>query len=538
MPSRDDTTSDPGFAATVRQFTANQRLFDRYVLSGILGRGGMGIVWRAVDEQLERDVALKFLPEMVAFDEQAVSDLKRETKKSQELRHHHIVQVYDFVSDKQNACISMEYVDGSTLSAIKARKPQHCFEVDEIRDWVEQLCEALAYAHRKARIVHRDLKPANLMVNSKGELKVTDFGIARSLTDSASMLTLACGTSGTLVYMSPQQLDGEKASHLDDIYSAGATLYELLTSKPPFYSGQIDRQIREKAPLSIDERRAELDLGSGAQVPPQWQEAIAACLAKDPAKRPQSANELSQRLGITAVSSGSEKPAGVATSPPPLPANPITVSQPQTVGKRREHLVLGIGVVLLVIASVIAAAVYFGSRTGKQPDRLESVKFSASLPSAAPPVTTSTDHAVTRIQDHTTVVSAPEPVSQAPPPPATTPLASNALETTRPPISITFGPSESSAMAGEQYPETRTRVLAWEEVVSWSDDKLRYAINEMYARGGYDFVKPEIKGLFMSLPWYRQRAVRGRTQDEAARQLPPLEYRNLELLQKARDRKH
>jgi serine/threonine protein kinase len=538
MSSRDDSTSDPGFGATVRQFTANQRLFDRYVLRGILGRGGMGIVWLAVDEQLERDVALKFLPEMVAFDEQAVSDLKRETKKSQELRHHHIVQVYDFVSDKQNACISMEYVDGSTLSAIKARQPQHCFEVDEIRDWVEQLCEALAYAHRKARIVHRDLKPANLMVNSKGELKVTDFGIARSLTDSASMLTLACGTSGTLVYMSPQQLDGEKASHLDDIYSAGATLYELLTSKPPFYSGQIDRQIREKAPLSIDERRAELDLGSGAPVPPQWQEAIAACLAKDPAKRPQSASELSQLLGLGTGSSGSERPAGVATSPPPLAANPVSVSQPQTVGKRREHLVLGIGVVLLVFASVIAAAAYFLSRAAREPERSDSVKTSVPLPSVAPLVTMSTGPAVARSQDDTTVVSAPQPVSQAPPPPATTPLASTALETIRPPISTSFGTIESSAMTGEQYPETRMRVLVWEEVVSWSDDKLRYAINEMYARGGYDFVKPEVRSLFQNLPWYRQRAVKGRTQDEAARQLSALEYRNLELLQKARDRKH
>lgn len=92
-------------------------------------------------------------------------------------------------------------------------------------------------------------------------------------------------------------------------------------------------------------------------------------------------------------------------------------------------------------------------------------------------------------------------------------------------------------MAGERFPETRTQALAWEEVVSWSDAKLRYAINEMYARGGYDFVKPEIRSLFLNLPWYQQRVVRGRTQDEAARQLSALEYRNLELLQKARDRK-
>src|SRR6266705_1630090 len=126
-----DAGSDLDFGATLRGFSPGQRLFNRYTLKEILGRGGMGIVWRACDEQLERDVALKFLPELVAFDEQAIKDLKRETKKSQELRHHHIVQVYDFVTDKRSACISMEYVDGPTLSALKARKEGGCLEVDE-----------------------------------------------------------------------------------------------------------------------------------------------------------------------------------------------------------------------------------------------------------------------------------------------------------------------------------------------------------------------------------------------------------------------
>jgi hypothetical protein len=313
-------------------------------------------------------------------------------------------------------------------------------------------------------------------------------------------------------------------------------LYELFTSKPPFFTGNVDRQIREKTPLSIDERRAELDLASGAPVPSQWQEAIAACLAKDPVKRPQSASELSQRLGIAAVSS-SERPAAVATSPP-LPAKTVSVNPTQNAGKRREHLVLGIAVVLLVFASVIAATVYFGSRAGKGPERSEVVNISAPIPSAAPPVKTPTGPAVTLIQDDTPIISVPQPVSQAPASTATTPLASNLSETIMPPISTSFGTSESSAMIGERYPETRTRLLSWEEVVSWNDEKLRYAINEIYARGGYDFVKPEVRSRFVSLPWYRQRVVSGRTQDEAARQLSALEYSNLELLQKARDRKH
>src|SRR5262249_11800479 len=150
-----------------------------------------------------------------------------------ELTHPHIVRVYDFVHDERLGCISMEYVNGDTLASSRCQKEQKVFESAELTVWVGQLCDALDYAHNHARIIHRDLKPANLMINQRGELKISDFGIARSLGDSISRLTTRGGSSGTLVYMSPQQLDGEHGTHLDDIYSLGATLYDLLTSKPP-----------------------------------------------------------------------------------------------------------------------------------------------------------------------------------------------------------------------------------------------------------------------------------------------------------------
>src|SRR5262249_48850023 len=158
-----------------------------------------------------------------------------------------------------------------------------------------QLCEALDYAHNYARVIHRDLKPANLMVNRRGELKISDFGIARSLSDTVGRLTVEQGRSGTLVYMSPQQLEGKRGTHLDDIYSLGATLYDLLTSKPPFYSGNIDRQIHERVPPSMTERRQDLNI-EPASVPAVWEQVVAACLEKDPAKRPQSAMEVARRL--------------------------------------------------------------------------------------------------------------------------------------------------------------------------------------------------------------------------------------------------
>src|SRR5437899_617152 len=135
------------------------------------------------------------------------------------------------------------------------------------------------------------------MVNQQGELKISDFGIARSLSDSVSRLTAEQGRSGTLVYMSPQQLNGERCTHLDDIYSLGATIYELLTSKPPFYSGNIDRQICERVAPSMTERRKELDI-EPALVPQVWEDAVAACLAKGSSRRPQSAAEVAQRLQL------------------------------------------------------------------------------------------------------------------------------------------------------------------------------------------------------------------------------------------------
>ena len=143
----------------------------------------MGIVWLARDEELEREVALKFLPDVIVHDRALLDELKRETRRSLELTHKNIVRIHDFVFNETSGCISMEYVDGETLSNLRAEKEQKVFEPNDIANWTSQLCDALDYAHNQARIVHRDLKPANLMVNRSGDLKVSDFGIARNLGD-------------------------------------------------------------------------------------------------------------------------------------------------------------------------------------------------------------------------------------------------------------------------------------------------------------------------------------------------------------------
>jgi formylglycine-generating enzyme required for sulfatase activity len=283
---------------TRKGLAAGQRVFGRYVLEAVAGRGGMGVVWRARDEELERTVALKFLPEAVAADPEAVRDLKRETKRCLELTHPHIVRVYDFEQEAPLAAIGMEFVAGQSLAKRKAEALGGCLTVEELAPLVAQLCAALDYAHVEAKVVHRDLKPANLLVTGDGKVKVTDFGIARSLTDTQTRLTGRVGaTSGTLAYMSPQQVMGQRATPADDIYALGATLYELLTGKPPFYTGDLTQQILQQAPASLAAQRAELEV-KGGPVPPAWEETILACLAKEPGNRPQSAGEVARRLGL------------------------------------------------------------------------------------------------------------------------------------------------------------------------------------------------------------------------------------------------
>ena len=343
--------SGDGLDATVRDFVAGQKLFNRYTLKRILGRGGMGVVWLASDDVLERDVALKFLPELIILDRAMLGDLKRETKRSLELTHKNIVRIYDFVHDETSACISMEYIDGDTLSNLRADRPKKAFETHELTDWMKQLCDALDYAHNHAHVVHRDLKPSNLMLKRQGELKVADFGIARSLSDSVSMLTMgARGTSGTLVYMSPQQLDGERGSQLDDVYSMGATMYELLTSKPPFYSGNIDRQIRERIPPPMNNRRVELEI-EGEPIDPVWEEVVAACLQKDPALRPQSALEVIALLTASPPKTSrrttgwfafpsrkTDQETGLRPAPPSTKTRPKTEVRPKPVREKKFRL--------------------------------------------------------------------------------------------------------------------------------------------------------------------------------------------------------
>jgi len=295
-------------------------LFDRYRVLRELGRGGMGLVLLASDEELGHPVAVKIVPDLLVKDTEAVNDLKREVLRGMALSHPGIVRTHHFERDASGAAIVMEFVEGRNLSDIKTVQPDGCLNPAQILPWLEQLCAVLDYAHREAHLVHRDLKPRNILITDAGNrVKVADFGISALVTES---LTRTAGethsTSGTPSYMSPQQARGKKPSPLDDVYALGATLYDLLTGKPPFFRGHIITQVTDEIPPSMAERREEFCVLNRDPIPPAWEETVAACLHKDPTKRPQSAGEVLLRLQRAGLDPA---PAPIASSAASTPVD-------------------------------------------------------------------------------------------------------------------------------------------------------------------------------------------------------------------------
>ena len=262
----------------------------RYRIVKQLGRGGMGVVYLAVDEQLQEGVALKSLPPEMAVDESALDDMKREVQKSRKLSHPNIIRIHDLVNmPGEDPFLTMEYVQGKELADMRRDQPNDVFAWDDIKQYIIQLCDALTVAHGE-NTAHRDLKPTQMMVNQEGRLKLCDFGIAASMADSLSFSSMKYAVSGTLLFMSPQQMNGEVPRAADDIYALGATLYDLMTGKPPFYTGNVNVQVMNRPAISMKERLKEFGIEN--DIPDYIDQLVLACLAKDPAHRPASAEEI------------------------------------------------------------------------------------------------------------------------------------------------------------------------------------------------------------------------------------------------------
>jgi eukaryotic-like serine/threonine-protein kinase len=254
----------------------------RYRLAERLAVGGMGEVWRAIDEVLERPVAVKLLrPEFVS-DESARSRFRAEARFAAALQHSGIAQVYDYGEHDDQAYLVMELVPGEPLSKILLRAGS--LTPESTLDLIGQAARALEIAHT-AGIVHRDVKPANLMITGAGVVKITDFGIARGNQDIGQTLTGM--VMGTAQYVAPEQASGQRVAPATDLYSLGVVAYQCLTGRPPFDADSpiaiALKQVREEPPELPPE------------IPAPVRELVRQLLAKDPADRPASAQTLADR---------------------------------------------------------------------------------------------------------------------------------------------------------------------------------------------------------------------------------------------------
>src|SRR3989441_5311568 len=216
-------------------------IISHYCIVSKIGAGGMGEVYLAQDTKLDRKVAIKFLPESLVADEQARKRLVREARAAAKLDHPNICSIYEVSEDDGRSFIVMQHVEGETLDVRMKRKP---LDLSESLSLASQVADALAEAHTHG-IIHRDIKPSNIIITPRGQAKVMDFGLAKTApatgaieteAETKSLLTTPGMIIGTVPYMSPEQVRGEKVDARTDIFSFGVMLYEMLSGQQPFAS--------------------------------------------------------------------------------------------------------------------------------------------------------------------------------------------------------------------------------------------------------------------------------------------------------------
>jgi serine/threonine protein kinase/DNA-binding CsgD family transcriptional regulator len=277
----------------------------RYQLAAWLGEGGMGVVYKAHDLMLDRDVAVKFLSPKYFSGAEAAARFIREARLVARLSHPNIMSIFDVGEDQGWQYIVFEYIPGNDLHALMSGRAEP-FSAAEVLPILKAVLEALAYAHGQG-VIHRDIKPENIMLTPQGQVKVTDFGLA--FAHEEIRLTQGEGMVGTILYMSPEMIQSKEIDPRTDLYSLGVVLYEMLADEPPFAGEQVAQIISKVIytdPLPLHTRRPD--------IPPALQSVITRMLMKEPDQRYASAQEALSVLTGEA-NDGAQEPTANAALP-------------------------------------------------------------------------------------------------------------------------------------------------------------------------------------------------------------------------------
>jgi predicted Ser/Thr protein kinase len=329
--------SSSGGLLTEGRFLPGRLLAGRYRIIALLGRGGMGEVYRADDLTLGQPVALKFLPEEASKDETLLERFRNEVRLSRRVSHPNVCRVYDVGEVDGHTFFTMEYVDGEDLASLLRRIGR--LPPDKALEIARQLCAGLAAAHAKG-VLHRDLKPANIMLDGRGQVVVTDFGLA-GLVDQIPGGDVR---SGTPAYMAPEQLEGKEVNAKSDIYSLGLVLYEIFTGKRAFSVESLPELVRvrsESAPSKPSTLVKDLD--------PAVERVILRCLEADPA------NRMSSAMSVAAALPGGD-PLAAALAAGETPSPQMVAAAGETTGlvPRTAILCLAAAIVGLGLVSYFA----------------------------------------------------------------------------------------------------------------------------------------------------------------------------------------